>query len=160
MAEDSEAKEPAEPSGLAATLDRTFGISAAGTSVPTELRAGLATFLTMAYIIRHGSWRGVRGDLSRCGSLHRHHGALFAGRINEINAASATITGALLLSWSSPDAGWESNGRASFSSLAVPSSLSACREYGASPQLRFYRRASRIRAPFGLQSIGLCRRAP
>jgi adenine/guanine/hypoxanthine permease len=51
MAEDSEAKEPAEPSGLAATLDRTFGISAAGTSVPTELRAGLATFLTMAYIM-------------------------------------------------------------------------------------------------------------
>jgi Permease family len=51
LAEDSEAKEPAEPSGLAATLDRTFGISAAGTSVPTELRAGLTTFLTMAYIM-------------------------------------------------------------------------------------------------------------
>ena len=29
----------------------TFGLSAAGTSVPTELRAGLATFLTMAYIM-------------------------------------------------------------------------------------------------------------
>ena len=51
LAGDSEAKEPAEPSGLAAKLDRYFGLSAAGTSVPTELRAGLATFLTMAYIM-------------------------------------------------------------------------------------------------------------
>jgi adenine/guanine/hypoxanthine permease len=32
-------------------LDRVFGLSAAGTTVPTELRAGLATFLTMAYIM-------------------------------------------------------------------------------------------------------------
>ena len=32
-------------------LDRTFGLSAAGTTMPTELRAGLATFLTMAYIM-------------------------------------------------------------------------------------------------------------
>jgi adenine/guanine/hypoxanthine permease len=40
-----------EPSGLAATLDRTFGLTAAGSSVPTELRAGLATFLTMPYIM-------------------------------------------------------------------------------------------------------------
>ena len=42
---------PAETSGLASVLDRTFGLTAAGTSVPTELRAGLATFLTMAYIM-------------------------------------------------------------------------------------------------------------
>ena len=40
---DSEAKVPAEQSGLAATLDRTFGLNAAGSTVPTELRAGLAT---------------------------------------------------------------------------------------------------------------------
>ncbi len=32
-------------------LDRYFGLAAQGTSVPTELRAGLATFLTMAYIL-------------------------------------------------------------------------------------------------------------
>jgi AGZA family xanthine/uracil permease-like MFS transporter len=32
-------------------LDRLFGLTAAGSSVPTELRAGLATFLTMAYIM-------------------------------------------------------------------------------------------------------------
>jgi AGZA family xanthine/uracil permease-like MFS transporter len=32
-------------------LDRFFGLTAAGSSVPTELRAGLATFLTMAYIM-------------------------------------------------------------------------------------------------------------
>lgn len=44
---ESETQAPAESSGLAGALDRTFGLSAAGTSVPTELRAGLATFLTM-----------------------------------------------------------------------------------------------------------------
>jgi AGZA family xanthine/uracil permease-like MFS transporter len=32
-------------------LDRVFGLTAAGSSVATELRAGLATFLTMAYIM-------------------------------------------------------------------------------------------------------------
>ncbi len=32
-------------------LDRFFGLTAQGTSVATELRAGLATFLTMAYIM-------------------------------------------------------------------------------------------------------------
>jgi adenine/guanine/hypoxanthine permease len=32
-------------------LDRFFGLSAQGSSVTTELRAGLATFLTMAYIM-------------------------------------------------------------------------------------------------------------
>jgi AGZA family xanthine/uracil permease-like MFS transporter len=37
-----------EPHGV---LDRFFGLSALGTSVPTELRAGVATFLTMAYIM-------------------------------------------------------------------------------------------------------------
>jgi AGZA family xanthine/uracil permease-like MFS transporter len=44
-------QEPAEPLGPASVLDRTFGLTAAGSSVPTELRAGLATFLTMAYIM-------------------------------------------------------------------------------------------------------------
>jgi AGZA family xanthine/uracil permease-like MFS transporter len=32
-------------------LDRYFGLTAAGTSIGTEFRAGLATFLTMAYIM-------------------------------------------------------------------------------------------------------------
>ena len=44
----------AEPPRAAAPqggLDRVFGLSAAGTTVPTELRAALATFLTMAYIM-------------------------------------------------------------------------------------------------------------
>jgi AGZA family xanthine/uracil permease-like MFS transporter len=44
----------ATPSGdapLAARLDRYFEISARGSSVSTELRAGAATFLTMAYIL-------------------------------------------------------------------------------------------------------------
>jgi AGZA family xanthine/uracil permease-like MFS transporter len=48
---ESETQTPAEPSGLASVLDRAFGLSAAGTTMPTELRAGLATFLTMAYIM-------------------------------------------------------------------------------------------------------------
>jgi AGZA family xanthine/uracil permease-like MFS transporter len=42
---------PVEATGLAAALDRYFGLAAAGTNIPTELRAGLATFLTMAYIM-------------------------------------------------------------------------------------------------------------
>ena len=50
-ADRKEENPPVEPSGLAGTLDRTFGLTAAGSSVPTELRAGLATFLTMAYIM-------------------------------------------------------------------------------------------------------------
>jgi adenine/guanine/hypoxanthine permease len=37
-----------EPQGR---LDRAFGLTAAGSSVATEFRAGLATFLTMAYIM-------------------------------------------------------------------------------------------------------------
>jgi adenine/guanine/hypoxanthine permease len=40
-----------EAPGLRGMLDRCFGLTTAGTSVPTELRAGLATFLTMAYIM-------------------------------------------------------------------------------------------------------------
>lgn len=42
------------PSGdapLAARLDRYFDISARGSTIPTEIRAGAATFLTMAYIL-------------------------------------------------------------------------------------------------------------
>jgi AGZA family xanthine/uracil permease-like MFS transporter len=41
----------AEPQTAANPLDRYFGLSKAGTSVGTEFRAGLATFLTMAYIM-------------------------------------------------------------------------------------------------------------
>src|SRR4051794_21376526 len=70
-----------EPSAI----DRYFGLTASGTSVATELRAGLATFLTMAYIMfvnpailekagmDHG---GVRGDVPRSRREQRHHGSL------------------------------------------------------------------------------------
>jgi adenine/guanine/hypoxanthine permease len=45
-------KTASEPAPAAqGSLDRFFGLTAAGSSVPTELRAGLATFLTMAYIM-------------------------------------------------------------------------------------------------------------
>ncbi|GAA0514429.1 NCS2 family permease [Deinococcus depolymerans] len=39
------------PPAPAGPLDRFFGLSAAGSSVPQELRAGLTTFLTMSYIL-------------------------------------------------------------------------------------------------------------
>jgi len=32
-------------------IDRYFGISAAGSNVSRELRAGLTTFLTMSYVL-------------------------------------------------------------------------------------------------------------
>ena len=38
-------------SGAEGALDRLFGLTAAGSDVGTELRAGLATFLTMAYFM-------------------------------------------------------------------------------------------------------------
>jgi AGZA family xanthine/uracil permease-like MFS transporter len=43
-----EGEVPAAPANL---LDRFFGLSAAGSSMATEFRAGTATFLTMAYIM-------------------------------------------------------------------------------------------------------------
>ncbi len=39
------------PTGLAATLDRLFGLEQRGTNVRTELLAGATTFMTMAYIV-------------------------------------------------------------------------------------------------------------
>ena len=36
---------------FAARLDRYFDITARGSSIPTEVRGGAATFLTMAYIL-------------------------------------------------------------------------------------------------------------
>ncbi|WP_216329046.1 NCS2 family permease [Deinococcus aestuarii] len=44
---DVSAPRPAASSGL----DRFFGLSASGSTVPRELRAGLTTFLTMSYIL-------------------------------------------------------------------------------------------------------------
>jgi adenine/guanine/hypoxanthine permease len=44
----------AAPSGgspLAKRLDSYFDVTARGSTIPTELRAGAATFLTMAYIL-------------------------------------------------------------------------------------------------------------
>jgi AGZA family xanthine/uracil permease-like MFS transporter len=48
-----EATTEAPPGGspLGARLDRYFDIAARGSSIPTEVRAGAATFLTMAYIL-------------------------------------------------------------------------------------------------------------
>ena len=67
-------------------LERYFGLAEHGTTVRTEVLAGLTTFLTMAYIIfvnpnilaaaGHAEGRGVRRDLPRGGDLHSDHGAL------------------------------------------------------------------------------------
>jgi adenine/guanine/hypoxanthine permease len=37
--------------GACAMIDRYFGIAAAGSTIPRELRAGLTTFLTMSYVL-------------------------------------------------------------------------------------------------------------
>src|SRR3954462_1452650 len=42
---------PSGGSPFANRLDRYFDITARGSSIPTEIRAGAATFLTMAYIL-------------------------------------------------------------------------------------------------------------
>src|SRR5262245_45475528 len=48
-----EVDRPKAPEGrnLLGAVDHYFGLGASGTTVPTELRAGLATFLTMSYIM-------------------------------------------------------------------------------------------------------------
>src|ERR687888_382705 len=49
-----EAPSPVAPAGrspLASRLDRYFDVSARGSTIPREVRAGAATFLTMAYIL-------------------------------------------------------------------------------------------------------------
>jgi adenine/guanine/hypoxanthine permease len=45
------AEAEAKPTETLSAVDRFFGLTAQGTSIGTELRAGLATFLTMAYIM-------------------------------------------------------------------------------------------------------------
>ena len=47
----SEDGEAARPGGESALLERLFRLSETGTTVRTEMRAGLVTFLTMSYII-------------------------------------------------------------------------------------------------------------
>lgn len=43
---------PPAPRGTAGgLLDRYFGITAAGSTLPREVRAGVVTFLTMSYIL-------------------------------------------------------------------------------------------------------------
>ena len=37
--------------GGSGMIDRYFGIAAAGSTIPRELRAGLTTFLTMSYVL-------------------------------------------------------------------------------------------------------------
>ncbi|WP_336631006.1 MULTISPECIES: NCS2 family permease [unclassified Microbacterium] len=47
----STAATPTAPPGLAGTLDRFFDISKRGSTIGTEVRGGLVTFVTMAYIV-------------------------------------------------------------------------------------------------------------
>ena len=83
---DNETGMPAAvPSGFAARLDRVFGIGTAGGTVGAELRGGLTTFATMAYIVV------VNADmLSRAGIPF--DSAVFA------TCASAAV-GTFLMAW-------------------------------------------------------------
>ncbi len=36
---------------MRSAIDRFFGIAAAGSSIPVEVRAGITTFLTMSYVL-------------------------------------------------------------------------------------------------------------
>src|SRR5690348_13825826 len=47
----SRAPTPSAATSRPGALDRFFALSAQGTNIATEFRAGLATFLTMAYIM-------------------------------------------------------------------------------------------------------------
>lgn len=47
----STAATPTAPPGLAGTLDRFFDVSKRGSTIGTEVRGGLVTFVTMAYIV-------------------------------------------------------------------------------------------------------------
>lgn len=70
---------------MTAFLDRAFGVTTSGSTIPAELRGGLTTFATMAYIVV------VNADLmSRAGIPFE--GAVFA------TCASAAI-GTLLMAW-------------------------------------------------------------
>jgi AGZA family xanthine/uracil permease-like MFS transporter len=75
----------AEPPAAARAqpLDRFFGLSAAGTSVGTEFRAGLATFLTMAYIMF------VNPAILEKGGMD--HGAVFVATCLAAAAGSALL---------------------------------------------------------------------
>jgi len=42
---------PAPEGGLAAGIDRYFGVRDSSSTIGTELRGGLTTFATMAYIV-------------------------------------------------------------------------------------------------------------
>ena len=76
---------PAAPSRLVGRLDRAFGVAAAGGTVGAELRGGLTTFATMAYIVV------VNADmLSRAGIPF--DSAVFA------TCASAAV-GTFLMAW-------------------------------------------------------------
>lgn len=78
-------RSPASHRGVVAEIDRFFGVQDSGSTIATELRGGLTTFVTMAYIVV------VNADLlSKAGILIES--AIFA------TCASSAI-GTFLMAW-------------------------------------------------------------
>jgi AGZA family xanthine/uracil permease-like MFS transporter len=78
---DTEAQGPRAPKGV---LDAYFNISARGSTIGTEIRGGLTTFMAMAYII-------VLNPILLSGAdINGHH--LNSGQITTATALAAAIT--------------------------------------------------------------------
>ena len=75
-------------------LDRTFGIAARGSSVRTEVLAGIATFLTMVYIVA-GVCSGIAGLIAT--SNIRASDANNLGLYLELDAILAVLIGGTAL---------------------------------------------------------------
>jgi AGZA family xanthine/uracil permease-like MFS transporter len=69
------------------TLDRFFGVTKAGSTVPTEIRAGLATFLTMCYILF------VNPSILSSVKDHAGHSLAF----NQVLTVTALVAGVMTL---------------------------------------------------------------
>ena len=62
----SEAPASTPSEGIMGQIDNYFGISKAGSSVEGEIRAGVTTFLTMAYILIVNPLMLSGGDITFC----------------------------------------------------------------------------------------------
>src|SRR4051812_9262992 len=83
----------AKPGGAAGALDRYFQISARGSNVAREVRGGLATFFTMAYIVvLNPLIIGTQAD-----STGRFLGGGTAPNIAMVAAATALVAGVMTL---------------------------------------------------------------
>lgn len=107
---------------VAGRLDRAFGVSAAGSSIAAELRGGLTTFATMAYIVVVNA------------SLLSQTGMPFEAVVFATCAASAL--GTLLMAWwaNYPFALAPGMGMNAYFAFSVVPAVSAILDSGADPQ--------------------------